>query len=104
MVAKATRNNAGLTSEAIPPHTGDEEGTSSSAPTSSERENMARKPEDAPTPSYYKLIEDDRTVPKADGTVGPPEELGEPEPMVDLSKPEDFPDDVQDVIDSASTK
>jgi hypothetical protein len=59
---------------------------------------MARTPE---TPSYYKLIEDNPTVPKADATLGPADEPKTPKPFADLSKPEDFPDDVRAVIDSA---
>jgi hypothetical protein len=60
---------------------------------------MARKPE--PPPSYYKLIEDDPTVPKADATLGPPEKVFEPKPFADFSKPEDFPADVRAIIESA---
>jgi hypothetical protein len=100
--ARAARKGAGLTSPATPAHTNGKEVAGASALTSKEPEDMARKPEDPPSPSIYKLIEDDPTVPKSDFELGPPrDERAEPKPMADLSNPEEFPDDVRAVVDSA---
>jgi hypothetical protein len=95
-------NGADLTSEPTLADNGGQGGTASTAATPGRDDDMARKPEaPAPPPSYYKLIDDDPTVPKPDAVIGPPEEVGEPKPFADLSKPEDFPDDVRAVIESA---
>lgn len=94
--------DAGLTTAATLAHNGDGKGAHSSAQTPSEQKTMARKPENPSTPNIYRLIEDDPTVPKSDFELGPPPEpTGEPKPMADLSKPDNFPDDVRAVIDSA---
>jgi hypothetical protein len=91
-------NGAKLTSESAAAHT-EGQGAASSAEKPTGQQEMAQKP--GLPPSYYKLIEDDPTVPKADATLGPPEPVSEPKRFADFSKPEDFPEDVRAIIESA---
>ena len=46
-------------------------------------------------------VTQDPTIPRADGFFGAPLRRGEIKPMADFSKPEDFPDEVQAIIESA---
>jgi hypothetical protein len=96
---QAESNGAELTGDPKGAHTS---GQGKAAATSTKEGDMARKP-DAPEapPSFYKLIDDDPTVPKAGAVIGRPEEPVESKPMADLSKPEDFPEEVRAVIESA---
>lgn len=65
---------------------------------------MARKPNIPPAPNYYGLIDNDPTVPSADATLGFPEEVVEPKPFADFSKPEDFPGEIRNIIAAAPSR
>jgi hypothetical protein len=99
--SKLRAHDRALTTAVAGEHTDGEGGATGAAPTPPADTEMARKPEAPETHSYYKLIEEDPTVPKSDVVIGPPEEAIPPKPMADLSKPEDFPEDVQAIIASA---
>jgi hypothetical protein len=63
---------------------------------------MLDPPEWGSPDRYLYLIE--RTMPKPDGGIGDdaqPSRLVKVEPMADLSKPEDFPEEVRAIIESA---
>lgn len=47
-------------------------------------------------------VTQDPTIPRADVLIGEPLRHVEVKPMADLSKPEDFPEEVQAIIDSAA--
>jgi hypothetical protein len=88
---------AGLTNGHAVAHTAGQGGRPSDA-TPAEAADMARTPENQP--DYYDTFDNDPSVPDADATIGPPEEPVEPEAFADLSKPDEFDDDVRAIVEA----
>ena len=98
----ASEPRRGLTRAGNPADTETREEGDPASSGSAEEDAMARKPRGGEVPpNYYKALEEDPTIPKPDIRVGPQEDQEPSKPMADLSKPEDFPPDVQAIIESA---